>query len=279
MEKFSYRELCRRLTPLYDEREARAVARLALESEFGITMEDIVMGADMQLPIEATERLANRLLAGEPVQYVVGRAVFGGRWFSVSPSVLIPRPETAELVEMAAEEARQCRKPCRILDIGTGSGCIAVSLALDVDDSVVTAIDISPDAIAVAQRNADALGAKVEFSCDDILHTAPSVSSFDIIVSNPPYICNSEKQTMEKNVVEYEPRQALFVDDDDAMLFYRAISRYAAVALSDGGSLWFEINERFGSEVVKCIADAGLADAEIMNDEYGKERFVKAWKR
>ena len=103
--------------------------------------------------------------------------------------------------------------------------------------------------------------------------------SFDIIVSNPPYICNSEKQTMEKNVVEYEPRQALFVDDDDAMLFYRAISRYAAVALSDGGSLWFEINERFGSEVVKCTLDAGLADAEIMIDEYGKERFVKAWKR
>jgi release factor glutamine methyltransferase len=279
MEKFSYRELCRRLTPLYGEREARAVARLALESEFGITMEDIVMGADMQLPTEATERLTNRLLAGEPVQYVVGRAEFGGHWFSVSPSVLIPRPETAELVTLVTGEAKQCRKPCRILDIGTGSGCIAVSLALNVEGSAVTAIDISADALSVAQKNADALGAKVAFKCADILHTTPTVSSFDIIVSNPPYICNSEQQAMEKNVVEYEPRQALFVEDDDAMLFYRAISKYAAVALADGGSLWFEINERFGSEVVKCIADAGLADAEIMNDEYGKERFVKAWKR
>ena len=279
MEKFSYRELCRRLTPLYGEREARAVARLALECEFGITMEDIVMGVDMQLPTEATERLASRLLAGEPVQYVVGRAEFGGRWFSVSPDVLIPRPETAELVAMAADEARRCRKPCRILDIGTGSGCIAVSLALDVEDSAVTAIDISPDALAVAQRNADALGAKITFRNADILRAEPKADSFDMIVSNPPYICDSERQSMEKNVVDYEPRQALFVDKADPMLFYRAITRYAATALSEGGSVWLEINERFGSEVVRCAEEAGLTDAAVIKDEYGKERFVKAWKR
>ena len=279
MEKFSYRELCRQLVPLYGDVEARAVARLALEAAFGLTMEDIVMGGDLLLPAEATAALSRRLLTGEPVQYVVGRAEFRGRWFAVSPTVLIPRPETAEMVGMVAEEARQKEKPCQILDIGTGSGCIAVSLAIEVEGSAVTATDISQDALAVARQNAKALRAEVDFRCEDILTAAPQSNVLDIVVSNPPYVCESERQGMEQNVLAHEPTLALFVVDDDPLIFYRAICRYAATALKGGGSVWMEINERYGREVAACASDAGLAEATVVKDMFGKERFVKAWKR
>ena len=278
MERFSYRNLYRLLTPLYGDREAKSVARFALEAKYGITMEDIVMGKDL-LTAEDADELTTRLLSGEPVQYVVGRAEFGGRWFSVDPSVLIPRPETAQMVELIVEEARERRKPCHILDIGTGSGCIAVTLALEVEQSEVEAIDISADAIKVARKNAENLKTEVGFRCIDILCAQPKSNTFDIIVSNPPYICENERKEMEPNVVDHEPSIALFVNDNDPLLFYRAISKYAAVALKTEGTLWFETNRKYAEEVKKCAEDEGFTDVETIPDMFGNQRFVKARKR
>ena len=276
---FTYQALVKSLTPLYGEREARAVVRYALEAEFGLTMADLVMGAEASLPTEATDRLAERLLAGEPVQYVVGRASFCGRWIGVAPGVLIPRPETAELVDLVRRSEQHRQRPFRLLDIGTGSGCIAITLALDMAGVSVTAYDVSPTALAIARRNARELGAEVDFVACDILTAQPQPQAFEVIVSNPPYVCQSEQRDIHPTVLNHEPHEALFVPDADPLRFYAAITRFAAASLTDAGTLYFEVNARFAEDIKALVEAEGFSHATIHHDMFGHQRFISACRK
>lgn len=228
----------------YPEREAQAIARYVMEVRFGMTQLDICMGKDRQFSLEERAELENivkRLQQKEPVQYVLGKADFNGLSFKVAPGVLIPRPETEELVHWLLEETDR-RTACRILDIGTGSGCIAVSLAYALPRAKVTAWDVSEVALAVARDNADSLGVALACQRKDILKQAvvqEEERKWDVVVSNPPYICRKETGGMEDNVLHYEPHLALFVPDDDPLRFYRAIAAYALQTLVKGvGCMW-----------------------------------------
>ena len=270
-------ELWRPLTAVYDEREAQAVARMVLEVHFGLTMAEVLCG---QMPDERELRqIQQRLLAGEPVQYVIGEAEFGGRRFCVASGVLIPRPETYELCQWVSNrgERREERgeKEERILDIGTGSGCIACTLAAELPEAEVTAWDISEDALAIARENAKRTHVYVSFEQVDVLHSPP-ISRYDLIVSNPPYICQQEAEAMERHVLDHEPHQALFVPDDDPLLFYRAIAQYGSHALTPGGSLFFEINPLYATELSALLSAMSYHDIEIRNDQFGKPRMIKA---
>lgn len=272
----TYQELCRHLADavdssgkrLYDEREARAVARVFLEDLYGFSLSDLYNGRSVDAD---TDKVA-RLTAGVPVQYVVGKALFADRYFKVREGVLIPRPETAELCRWIAEEAIE---GCRLLDIGTGSGCIAITLALDLKADV-TAWDIADEALLTASENARLLDADVVVERHDILNVMACERQWDIIVSNPPYICEKEKADMEANVLEHEPHLALFVPDDDPLKFYRAIAKYAAKALRKGGRLYFEINSRCVREMEAMLGEEGFVNVEVRKDLYGRERMVKA---
>ena len=270
-------ELWRPLTAVYDEREAQAVARMVLEVHFGLTMAEVLCG---QMPDERELRqIQQRLLAGEPVQYVIGEAEFGGRRFCVAPGVLIPRPETYELCQWVSNrgERREERgeRGERILDIGTGSGCIACTLAAELPEAEVTAWDISEDALAIARENAKRTHVHVSFEQVDVLHSPP-ISRYDLIVSNPPYICQQEAETMEHHVLDHEPHLALFVPDDDPLLFYRAIAQYGSYALTPGGNLFFEINPLYANELETLLSAMSYHDIEIRNDQFGKPRMIKA---
>ena len=270
-------ELWRPLTAVYDEREAQAVAQMVLEVHFGLTMAEVLCG---QMPDERELRqIQQRLLAGEPVQYVIGEAEFGGRRFCVAPGVLIPRPETYELCQWVSNrgERREERgeKEERILDIGTGSGCIACTLAAELPEAEVTAWDISEDALAIARENAKRTHVHVSFELVDVLHSPP-ISRYDLIVSNPPYICQQEAEAMEHHVLDHEPHLALFVPDDDPLLFYRAIAQYGSHALTPGGSLFFEINPLYATELSALLSAMSYHDIEIRNDQFGKPRMIKA---
>lgn len=270
----TYTQLWRSLTPLYSAGEAQAVARTVLEMQFGLTLTDIVCGKVNELSADkemSLHKIFVRLRQGEPVQYVLGRAEFCGLEFSVSPAVLIPRPETARLVDLAAA---RISGPKRMLDVGTGSGCIAISLALRCTAATVEAWDISTDALSVAADNAQRLGARVTFAQRNALNPPADSAVWDVIVSNPPYVAESERKDMEPLVLDHEPQLALFVPDDDALRFYRAISRYAAVALRPGGSLLFEINPRFADDTARLMRDCGFSNVEIIDDDYGKRRFA-----
>lgn len=260
--------------PLYDEGEARAIVCYVLETVFGLTAADIY-GGTRPLPFDALEPLMQRLERGEPVQYVTGTALFCGRRFSVQPGVLIPRPETEDLCRWIAGD----ESPRHILDIGTGSGCIAVTLALDTQAADTTAWDISATALAVARRNATALGADVRFVCRDMLQAAQEQDSdkslFDLIVSNPPYICDREKASMHVNVLDYEPHEALFVPDDDPLLYYAAVARYARRALIPGGRLYLEANPLTLPRLTDMLHAEGFTRVETRDDCYGRRRFVR----
>ena len=287
----TYHELWRPLTAVYDEREAQAVARMVLEVHFGLTMAEVLCG---QMPDERELRqIQQRLLAGEPVQYVIGEAEFGGRRFCVAPGVLIPRPETYELCQWVIEErgdneVRGTRYEVRemsprgerILDIGTGSGCIACTLAAELPEAEVTAWDISEEALAIARENARRTQVHVSFEQVDILDprliAASPQNRYQVIVSNPPYICQKEQATMEHHVLDHEPHQALFVPDDDPLLFYRAIAQYGSHALTPGGSLFFEINPLYATELSALLSAMSYHDIEIRNDQFGKPRMIKA---
>ena len=275
-------ELWRPLTAVYDEREAQAVARMVLEVHFGLTMAEVLCG---QMPDERELRqIQQRLLAGEPVQYVIGEAEFGGRRFRVAPGVLIPRPETYELCQWVSNrgERREERgeKEERILDIGTGSGCIACTLAAELPEAEVTAWDISEEALAIARENARRTQVHVSFEQVDILDprliAASPQNRYQVIVSNPPYICQKEQATMERHVLDHEPHLALFVPDDDPLLFYRAIARYASHALTPGGSLYFEINPLYATELSALLSAMSYHDIALKNDQFGKPRMIKA---
>ena len=271
----TYRQLWQRLVPIYGEGEAQAIARLIYEVRYGLTLSDLLMGRDSSVPQDELEQIAIRLERQEPVQYILGQTDFCGRMFVVNKHVLIPRPETAELCQwiIAADAAH-------ILDIGTGSGCIAITLAAEMPEAEVTAWDISEEALKVAKENAKRTNVHVKFEQVDILHLPSSIlhltSAFDLIVSNPPYICNKERETMETNVLEHEPHTALFVPDDNPLLFYRAIAQYGQTALKEGGWLYFEINPLYAEPLQYMFSKMSYHDIEIKEDQYGKQRMIRA---
>lgn len=273
------KQLKQHLSLRYDARETTAMVREIFAHLFGWTPVDIVMHEDKALPDFAPARLdaiVERLDSGEPLQYVLGKAWFHGRRYNVTPATLIPRPETEQLVDMILDLYGD-RAGLRALDLGTGTGCIAVTLALDLrfpDD--VTAVDISRDALAVARRNADELRAAVNLEQTDILALADDGRRYDIIVSNPPYVRMSERALMAPHVTDYEPANALFVPDDDPLLFYRAIARFAANALNNSGSLFLEINAALADDTAQTIARAGLHEVTVHNDFNARPRFITA---
>ncbi len=371
----TYNQLWKRLTVIYNEREAQAIVRTVLDALFGMSLTDICLGKVTQLSADDTtrlEKIMQRLEKSEPVQYVLGSEWFAGRLFDVAPGVLIPRPETEDLVKWTCDEAKEKEKednskeergkeekevskkreapkkeeqllssplkeekeglrkgedapqkeeqllssPLKeeekglrkgedaskkeeqllssllknnkevskkgeeaphpsILDIGTGSGCIAITVALALPQARVTAWDISTDALAIAAGNAHRLGASVRFEHQDALSAPDDEERWDVIVSNPPYICDRERADMSDNVLSYEPELALFVPDNDPLLFYRAIARYASKALKPGGRLLFETNTAYAHEVAQTMADEGFTAIEVRNDCFGKPRMVK----
>lgn len=325
----TYQQLWQSLTPLYDAGEAQAIVRTVLDVKYGMTLTDIICGKVNELSADEGKKLEEivyRLQKGEPVQYVLGEADFAGRTFHVEPGVLIPRPETAELCQwiekdmieksivssedspedssgnspQATDDAR------RILDICTGSGCIAITLGLNIPNSEVTGWDISEDALRIAQGNVEMMKAgNVRIEHQDALALpkaaetdnekmkgnddkevvkpkgeakTPSTQKWDLIVSNPPYICEKEKADMEKNVLEHEPSLALFVPDEDPLKFYRAIAEYASSALKSGGALYFEINPIYEKETREMLLKLDFKDIETKEDAFGKKRMMRAIK-
>ena len=325
----TYQQLWQSLTPLYDAGEAQAIVRTVLDVKYGMTLTDIICGKVNEISADEERKLEEiiiRLQKGEPVQYVLGEADFAGRTFHVEPGVLIPRPETAELCQwiekdmieksivssedspedssgnspQATDDAR------RILDICTGSGCIAITLGLNIPNSEVTGWDISEDALRIAQGNVEMMKAgNVRIELQDALALpkaaetdnekmkgnddkevvkpkgkakTPSTQKWDLIVSNPPYICEKEKADMEKNVLEHEPSLALFVPDEDPLKFYRAIAEYASSALKSGGALYFEINPIYEKETREMLLKLDFKDIETKEDAFGKKRMMRAMK-
>ena len=264
------------LAGVAEPREVQAMIRIICEDVFNYDPVDVALRQESELPDFAPERISDivsRLRRHEPLQYIVGTALFHGHKFKVTPAVLIPRPETEQLVDLIVDE--NTASDLRVLDMGTGSGCIAISLARALKFAQVDAFDISQDALAVARENAADLKVKVRLFQSDMLAPQPA-ARYDIIVSNPPYICWSERETMERNVLDYEPCQALFVPDNDPLLFYKAIAPYAAQSLEPGGRLYLEINQRFGNEVKRLLEDCGLDEVRIIEDSFGRVRFAAA---
>lgn len=264
------------LAGVAEPQEVQAMIRVICEDVFNYDPVDVALRQESELPEFAEERVADiitRLRRHEPLQYVVGSALFHGHKFKVTPAVLIPRPETEQLVDLIIDE--NTGSDLRVLDMGTGSGCIAISLARALKFAQVDALDVSRDALAVARENAANLKVKVRFFESDMLAPQPA-APYDIIVSNPPYICWSEREAMERNVKDYEPGQALFVPDNDPLLFYKAIARYACESLEKGGRLYLEINQRFGAEVKRLLEDNGFDEVRILDDSFGKPRFAIA---
>ena len=265
--------LTARLVPLYGEREARAIARSAVAELAEIPLSALLTDPGAELAVEGLAEAEAQLAAGKPLQYVVGHTEFYGRRFAVREGVLIPRPETEELVDRMVRSERGAR---RLLDIGTGSGCIAASLALELPEAEVYAADISDAALAVAAENFQQLGAKVTLRKADALNGLETVfpKRFDAIVSNPPYVPESDRAAMHPNVRDHEPALALFVPDGDRIRFYRAIAQAGRRMLAPGGRLWFEIYEHAADEVVRMLGGEGYTDTEVLRDLFDKPRMV-----
>ena len=301
----SYNELWRRLAQIYDAGEAKAIARMVYEERFGLTLPDIFIGKDTQLSADhqaELEKIAERLLSHEPVQQVLGYATFCGRRYKVNSNVLTPRPETEELCQWVIEEVRDKRQEVRdlskeddefsVLDIGTGSGCIAITLAAAWPEAQVTAWDISEKALRTAQQNALLHHVRVNFEKVDILtphsslltphsslptpHSSLLTPHLSLLISNPPYICRREAEQMERNVLDYEPHEALFVPDNDPLLFYRAIADFGRQSLKPGGQLFFEINPLYVTELEDLLRSMSYHDIESRHDAYGKSRMIRA---
>ena len=272
------RELAQRFEPVYGAAEARCMAQILVEDLLGLTPTEVALRLADAVSASDCERLmqaGRRIAAGEPLQYVTGSVVFAGRRFAVSPSVLIPRPETQELVAWVAAEAGG--RALSVLDVGTGSGCIAVSLKAERAQLRVSGCDVSADALAVARANADAHGLPVAWFEADILSGDVPGAPYDVVVSNPPYICRREMAAMSANVVEHEPHLALFVPDSDPLLFYRVIARRCVAGLlAPGGSLFFEIKEAYGPQAARLLADTGFENVELRKDFWGKDRMLRA---
>ena len=265
---------------LYPEREARRIALTAAAALSGESEAKFLADPNQRVNIDGVERCAAQLAAGCPVQYVTGKTEFCDMTFHVDGSVLIPRPETEELVLWAEQCAADHRNP-RILDVCTGSGCIAIVLAAHLPQAEVTALDISHAALETARRNASMNGVRIRFIEDDALNGMPSLAgeTFDIIVSNPPYIPHSEIESMHVNVTRYEPHEALFVDDADPLVFYRAIARAARTMLSEGGSLFFEVHEAWAERTAEMLRGEGFGQTEVRIDMFGKPRMTCSRRR
>ena len=257
---------------IYDNQESESLVSWLLEHHVGWRRTRILDEVDeAAFPSKIYEDF-ERLKTGEPIQYIMGKGPFYGRDFLVSPATLIPRNETEELVHMIIKE--NPKAGLKILDIGTGTGCIPISLALEMKAPEVFAIDISEDALKIAIQNAEALEAKVTFSICDILTQTPDVSELDILVSNPPYIPEREKNDMHRNVLDFEPGLALFVSNDDPLIFYKMIAEKGKHLLKPGGKLYFEINEKYGIEVAELMQSLGYSDVQVLKDLNGKERIA-----
>lgn len=268
-----------RLQPYYTAEEVSALSRIVCCDLLGQAPTDYYLGKDIVLSSKKEQELEDilqRLSRFEPLQYIEGRTLFLGREFWVAPGVLIPRPETEELVELMLKEIPA---DARILDVGTGSGCIAISLAKELPDALVMAWDVSPEALSVARANARKLQADVRFvECDVLACQVDEVGLYDVIVSNPPYVTEAEKADMEPNVLQWEPSLALFVPDDDPLRFYRRIAVLGRDMLADGGRLYFEINRAYGREMVEMLRTMGYVGVRIEKDLSQNDRFVIAEK-
>ena len=273
-------ELVRQLLPIYDREEAQSIVFLLLAHQLQLKKTDIL--ANKPIPpgvsLEDWQADMDRLVRHEPIQYVIGETDFLGRRFLVNPSVLIPRPETEELVAWVLRRYRPASDSIRMLDIGTGSGCIAITLAKELSGASVTAWDISPTALSVAANNAAFHQAAVLFEEVDILNQASwrEAPTFDCIVSNPPYVTRGEMVQMRPNVTAYEPHLALFVDDASPLLFYESIVRFCQDHLRPEGHCYVEVNEQYATEVLRLFEVNGFGDAEIYRDLFDKPRFVRA---
>lgn len=265
------------LSKSYEPQEANALARIIFCDMLGQSNVDYYLCKDMDLSGNEegkVKSILQRLEKYEPIQYIEGKKYFSGREFFVRQGVLIPRPETEELVELAAQA---CKPNAKILDIGTGSGCIAISLAKKLPEAEVHAWDISEAALEVAKQNNEQLSASVHFEQHDILtYQATGEEAFDLIISNPPYITESEKAEMEANVLAWEPSIALFVPDNDPLLFYRRIGELALRMLTPNGKLFFEINRAYGDATKQLLCNQGYKNIHIQKDLSGNDRFVYA---
>lgn len=272
--------LRRSLRSIYPAGEAEAIIRLIFEHLKGWSPVDIVMHSDdelspfMQGKVKA---ILDRLMRHEPIQYIIGEAQFYGLKLHVTPATLIPRPETEELVDLVLKFSAD-RPDLRVLDAGTGSGCIALALSRNMRFPQITAIDASQEALNVARDNAAALKCRIRFEHRDILTMPARPESLDIIVSNPPYIGQSESAAMDANVLDYEPHDALFVPDSDPLRFYTALARFGRVSLSTGGGLFFEINPLHADAMRSMLEAEGYTDIEIIKDMQGYQRFATAIK-
>ena len=266
------------LRGIYPDSEALALAKMLLVDVFGFTTLELYGGKDKEISGKrrsVLDEMIRRLKKNEPIQYIIGIESFCGLTFEVDPNVLIPRPETQELVSWIVEDC-QVDGAVRILDVGTGSGCIPVSLAKQLPMAEVESWDISEGALEVASRNCGRNGVKVLLRQKDVLNASPEGVLYDVIVSNPPYIADREKVDMEANVLDWEPSLALFVPDDDPLLFYRKIAQLGCEMLKEGGSLYFEINRAYGQETSLMLNELGYNQIELKKDSWGNDRMIKA---
>lgn len=269
------------LESIYDEHEVDSMFNLALGHLHGMKRIDLALDPKKTLDfwhLRKWKKLVSDLKKEKPIQYIFGETEFYGLRFLVNENTLIPRGETEELVEWVIDdegEGIRDKGKASILDIGTGSGCIAISLSKNLPDAEVFAIDVSEKALATAKKNAKINKAEVQFILKNILETEDLEQQFDVIVSNPPYVRNLEKAEIKPNVLEYEPHLALFVDDTDALLFYRKIGQLARKNLSPGGKLYFEINQYLGKETVQLLEDLGFKNVELKEDIFGNDRMIR----
>lgn len=272
-----FNETSEALQAVYDREEASSIAFLLLAQLFKINKAAVL--ADKLVPPindQDWQLLIERLKNHEPIQYVLGETEFYGHWFKVNSHVLIPRPETEELVDWIVTENKNLPK-LKILDIGTGSGCIAISLAAALPSAEVLALDISAEALEIARYNSEKNGVAIQLIQANILDTQPGDPSWqlDRVVSNPPYVTYAEKELMRKNVMDYEPHLALFVPNEDPLLFYRKIGEFCLTHLNKNGRCYFEVNEQYGTHVKNILLELGFSQSEVKKDIFGKDRFVK----
>ncbi len=268
-----------KLKDLYPEEEIGSFFYILTEKILTLKRVEVALELQRKLTSEETslfEKALQELEKEVPIQYIIGETAFFGLTFKVNPSVLIPRPETEELVDWIVKDYAEIKQPFTILDIGTGSGCIAISLARNLLKAKLVALDISSKAIKTASENANLNKVAVSFLEQDILTLKNLEASYDVIVSNPPYVTISEKQKMQSNVLVYEPHNALFVSDETPLLFYKSIAETAFKSLKRKGNLYFEINEAYGSEIVIMLHDLGFKNVELKKDFFGKNRMIKA---
>ena len=273
-------EIREALRGIYPDSEALSLAKMLLVEAFGFSTLELYGGKDKEISGNRRgdlDKMLSRLQKNEPIQYVLGKETFCGLDFEVDSNVLIPRPETRELVEWIVAD-RKSSASSYILDIGTGSGCISISLAKFLQGSKVEAWDISDGALDVARRNAQRNGVEVLFRHQDVLDALPGGAIYDVIVSNPPYITEKEKLDMDANVLDWEPSTALFVPDADPLLFYRKIAELGLSMLRAGGALYFEINRAYGQETISMLESLNYSQIELRKDEWGNDRMIKACK-